>query len=140
MSQMSQFTASQRAKTSWALGKLGHSEASFLAALADASRRKLPDLDGQGISNLVWSFATLAFREAVLLEAVALRCVAVSMRGFNSQGIANLCWAFAKLDFEDEQFVNAIAQQAVTRWLRAAGRSFRPLPGHLLPGKCTMLH
>lgn len=89
---MSQFTASQLAKTSWALGKLGHSEASFLAALADASRRKLPDLDGQGISNLVWSFTTLAFREAVpLLEAVALRCVAVSMRGFNSQGIANLC-------------------------------------------------
>lgn len=100
---MSQFTASQLAKTSWALGKLGHSEASFLAALADASRRKLPDLDGQGISNLVWSFTTLAFREAVLLEAVALRCVAVSMRGFNSQGIANLCWAFAKLDFEDEE-------------------------------------
>lgn len=122
MSQMSQFTASQRAKTSWALGKLGHSEASFLAALADASRRKLPDLDGQGISNLVWSFATLAFREAVLLEAVALRCVAVSMRGFNSQGIANLCWAFAKLDFEDEQFVNAIAQQAVHQVVACRGQ------------------
>lgn len=110
---MSQFTASQLAKTSWALGKLGHYEASFLAPLADESRQKLPDFDGQGVANLVWSFTTLAFREEALLEAVALRCVAVSMRGFNSQGIANLCWAFAKLDFQDEQFINAIAQQAV---------------------------
>eukprot|EP00435_Cladocopium_sp_Y103_P044143 s473_g12.t1 len=70
-----------------------HYEASFLAPLADESRQKLPDFDGQGVANLVWSFTTLAFREEALLEAVALRCVAVSMRGFNSQGIANLCRA-----------------------------------------------
>ena len=91
MSQVSTFTASQLAKTSWALAKVGYGDEALLNELAQASRRKLSDLDGQGVANLVWSFTTLSFREQPILDAVAARCVACSMSDFNQQGMANLC-------------------------------------------------
>ena len=66
----------------------------------------------QGLSNLVWAYATLGHSAPQLLDAVAQAAMG-SMGSFNPQDLSNLVWAYATLGHSAPQLLDAVAQAAM---------------------------
>ena len=75
----------------------------------------LKTFEAQSISNMVWAFATLDFKDEVFLEKIAKEVCQRDLEKFNTQNIANTVWAFATLDFKDEVFLEKIAKEVCQR-------------------------
>ena len=63
----------------------------------------LKTFEAQSISNMVWAFATLDFKDEVFLEKIAKEVCQRDLEKFNSQNIANTVWAFATMVFFHSQ-------------------------------------
>ena len=75
----------------------------------------LKTFEAQSISNMVWAFATLDFKDEVFLEKIAKEVCQRDLEKFNSQEISITIWAFATLDFKDEVFLEKIAKEVCHR-------------------------
>ena len=75
----------------------------------------LKTFEAQSISNMVWAFATLDFKDEVFLEKIAKEVCQRDLEKFNSQEISITIWAFATLDFKDEVFLEKIAKEVCQR-------------------------
>lgn len=68
----------------------------------------------QELSNVVWAYGTLKYRQNE--EFMRRASVEVLQRGldeFVPQGVANMCWAFAKNDLIYEDFLEASASMCI---------------------------
>ena len=74
--------------------------------------------NGQAISNIVWSFATLEIKDEKLFESVAKHIVTRDLKEFTTQGISNTLYAFAlvKLDTKiNKGLFDAFSKHILTR-------------------------
>eukprot|EP00951_Prasinocladus_malaysianus_P004480 scaffold31450_cov54-Prasinocladus_malaysianus.AAC.2 len=68
-----------------------------------------------GLSNLIWGYASVGSYPASLMDAVAVRAPHV-MHEFSGQGLANLAWGYAKLNYvKPQRLYDAIAREAMKR-------------------------
>eukprot|EP00439_Symbiodinium_sp_Y106_P024063 s2287_g2.t3 len=141
----SQLEAKELAKTCWALAKLSMNSAPVMDQLwgevvTDQLSQRAAELDGHGLSNAVWGFATIRLGDQRLVQAVAgealLRVSELSYHSpqlfslfaeralhsvadFDPQGLANMTWAFATLAFQHAKFTDVIAREmllGISRW------------------------
>jgi hypothetical protein len=72
----------------------------LLENIADASLDKIGNFEPQGISNMLWTYATLKVSNPQLFQVVGDSIVGSDsfLNDFNSQNIANTVWAYATLD------------------------------------------
>ena len=87
------------------------------AVLEEVSRRRLGDLDAQGLSMTSWAFATAAHASPQLFDAISAEVARRGLHGFNEQHLSNTVWAFAKAGHEAPALLEAISVEAVRRGL-----------------------
>ena len=87
------------------------------AVLEEVSRRRLGDLDAQGLSMTSWAFATAAHASPQLFDAISAEVARRGLHGFNEQHLSNTVWAFAKAGHEAPALLEAISVEAVHRGL-----------------------
>jgi hypothetical protein len=73
-----------------------------LENIADASLDKIGNFEPQGISNMLWTYATLKVSNPQLFQAVGDSIVGSDniLSSFNPQNIANILWSYATLDVQ----------------------------------------
>jgi len=64
----------------------------------------------QHLSNIVWAYATLGHKSALLFSAVAGEHKRIAEHG-TTQELANTCWAFASNGFKSDALFSAVAGQ-----------------------------
>lgn len=106
--------AKEVTKTCWALSKLQLGTGPTMDAIAEQVVRKVDELDGQGLSNAVWGFATARIVHRRLLAAVAGEAVR-QLEDFDPQGLSNSAWAFAKLAHHEAALMQRLAEEVTLR-------------------------
>lgn len=111
---MDTFDARGLANAAWAFGKLKYVPSQKLPAqIAAASVGKIRQFSAQNLSNMLWSFVYLHYRDEKLLSAAAEQ-VRLKVALFKPQELANVVWAFASQDHYDEALMEAVAARALT--------------------------
>ncbi|CAK0824651.1 unnamed protein product [Prorocentrum cordatum] len=94
---LGEFVPQDMAMCAWAFAKVqARGEGRFLRMLADEALARSAELNGQNVSNIVWSLATVRELHEPLMASVALTR-ADDIRGFGPQEFSNIVWAFATL-------------------------------------------
>lgn len=110
---ISHFDARGLANAAWAFGKLKYVPSHSLPGLiAEAAVQKIESFSPQNLSNLLWSFVYMHYRNDLLLKKASEQ-VRGKVNLFKPQELANIIWAFASLDFYDSELMNAMACQSV---------------------------
>ncbi|CAE8581128.1 unnamed protein product, partial [Polarella glacialis] len=118
--------ASDLSQLSWRLAKLGGPIAARAARLVSSvAAPQISSFRPAELSCLVWSFATLAVADPVLLRVAALEAKTRLGTGeLELQGLANLAWAFASLDALEPGLLKAVKDELVVR-----AEAFHPKAG-----------
>jgi hypothetical protein len=103
----------------------------MMMTIADFSMGKEASFDSQSLSQLAWSFGTLAVRHVPLFTNIAYHCVG-RLNEFSPQASANLTWAFSVLDMHLELWM--VPYPAPTNMVPVSERK-APLPGDSLGAK-----
>lgn len=74
----------------------------------------MSEFEMQGLSNIVWAFATLGVQHAPFIKAIAGASI-VKCQQFRPQELSNSAWAFALLGFVDAPLRASISQASILR-------------------------
>ncbi|KAL7555214.1 hypothetical protein ACHAWF_018959, partial [Thalassiosira exigua] len=74
----------------WSLATVDHVHRPFLAALADAPRKRWRDFDAPSLANVAWAYAALREDRPVLFDEIADAAVGEKINDFNHQGLCQL--------------------------------------------------
>lgn len=86
----------------------------LLTAISSVALLKIQDFTPQGVSNTVWSLATVMVFDKRVLNAMAVRALG-HLDEWKAQELSNTAWAFATVHFEHEPLINAISSMALDR-------------------------
>lgn len=82
-----------------------------LTAIAKGVEQQLMTLSARQVATIVWSFATLHFKNEALLKMLAKRARKVAEE-MNAQDLDNLSWGCARLEFSSRRLMQAVATTA----------------------------
>jgi len=82
----------------------------LLQALSAEALARICEAEPQGLANMAWAFAVLAFRHRPLLAAIAT----AASSALEPRGGANIAWAFASMAFRHAPFFMALSRYAGT--------------------------
>jgi len=85
------------ANAAWAAATLKLYLPAAYAALAHQTRRRLGEMQNQGLANVLWATATADHHDGPLLDAVASE-LGARAASLSPQDVANCLWALAALD------------------------------------------
>mmetsp|Transcript_2361 Transcript_2361/g.3580 ORF Transcript_2361/g.3580 Transcript_2361/m.3580 type:complete len:174 (+) Transcript_2361:417-938(+) len=109
----SEATARQLCNSVWAVAKvLWNPGGPIMEAISAVAAPMMAEFDGQNISNLVWSFATMGVSDPPLMHAIsfwAQQRIAAKRGFFGAQNLSNTAWSFASLIVLDLPLLAAIA-------------------------------
>lgn len=107
-------TARDVAKTQWAMGRLKHSDRNVQEKLAQEVLRHLDELQPQGLSNVLWSYAYIGAPNGHVLQAVISE-FRVKMLDCDPQALGNVSWSLAKLLVINVPLLAEIAHEAIKK-------------------------
>lgn len=87
------------ANTTWSLAAMLHEDGRLLAALVSEVSQRLDlceKFQAREVAGMLWSYATLLFRNEPLVERLASEALGVGLNK-DSQALANTLWACAVL-------------------------------------------
>jgi hypothetical protein len=70
--------------------------------------------DAQAASNVIWAAATVALKDAHVVNALARACVD-RVREMKAQEASNALWSIATLKVSDDRVITALSQACVDR-------------------------
>jgi hypothetical protein len=86
----------------------------LLSNIADASISCTQDFDLQGISNMVWAYATLKLRSPRLFEKLGDTIANLNdFRSFLPQALSNIVWAYATADIKHHDLFEKVGDVIV---------------------------
>eukprot|EP00933_Yihiella_yeosuensis_P054447 TRINITY_DN5289_c0_g1_i6.p1 TRINITY_DN5289_c0_g1~~TRINITY_DN5289_c0_g1_i6.p1 ORF type:complete len:859 (+),score=116.74 TRINITY_DN5289_c0_g1_i6:221-2578(+) len=98
--------------SAWAFAKLAVRDGTLLRTLADEAIDKWDELNGQNVSNLAWSLATVREHHEPLMAAISL-IRADMVQGLAAQEFSNIVWSFATLARTSEILFRRTAARVV---------------------------
>lgn len=103
------FSLPERARSAWAIARLGPPYTEFLPTITDAIKRQRGDLSPRDTSMIAWTLATAGVRDEVLLQRLAHEAIRMRSELFG-QTLANIVWAFGRLEYTDRRLFDGLAE------------------------------
>lgn len=108
---LSSFEARNLALSAWALAKMGLStDKTWCRLWADAVMARLPAFETRDMTNVIWAFATVHWRDERFLTRFCKE-VEVKAENYSPQDIGNTLWALATLSWKNEAALTAISKR-----------------------------
>eukprot|EP00884_Botryococcus_braunii_P019227 jgi/Botrbrau1/5989/Bobra.104_1s0020.1 len=115
------FSEQEFANLVWAAATLGQAtlavEEMFFFICEACLRRGLHTFGAQGLSQLMWGFATLSYYHFDFFMELAEEAITPGrLHSFSAQSVSNILWSFGKLEWDPEgPFVAALVDQLVAQ-------------------------
>ncbi|CAE8634628.1 unnamed protein product [Polarella glacialis] len=95
--------------TAWAFGKAGVDHPELFRALSNSALQRIEEFSPQGLSNLVWAFATVAWSAPEPLCYAVAKVAFSRISEFNEHDLAMTAWAFAKTGVSHPKLFHGLA-------------------------------
>eukprot|EP00899_Mesostigma_viride_P019703 jgi/Mesvir1/27734/Mv07429-RA.1 len=102
----------------WAFAKASRGDAVLAAVDEQLVQRGLVAFTAQGISNIMWAFASTGKGRPELYATVESEVMRRSLAEFTPQGLSNLVWSFATAGMKASQLFAAVDKEVLARGLQ----------------------